>query len=126
MTSSVQAALQQIDPVPDAYMLVLVDQPHLGPEPAQRVLAAYAQAPDRGIVIPTYQGKRGHPIILSSQYRQEVLALGPDQGLNIVTRGHPEATLEVPLADDWILHDMDYPEEYEAILKQWQQRIHAN
>ncbi len=126
MTSSVQVALQQITPVPDAYLLALVDQPHLGHEPAQRVLEAYAQTPTQGLVIPTYQGKRGHPIVLNSQYRQEVLALGREQGLNRVTRGHPETTLEIPLADDFILYDMDYPEEYEAVLKRWQQRTQAD
>lgn len=125
MTSSVQAALEQIAPVPDAYMLALVDQPHLGDEPARRVLGAYTKAPTLGLVIPTYQGKRGHPIVLSSRYRQEVLALGRDQGLNRVTRGHPEATLEIPLADDFILYDMDYPEEYEAVLKRWQERTNG-
>lgn len=126
MTTSVQVALRQITPVPDAYLLALVDQPHLGHEPAQRVLDAHAQAPNKGLVIPTYQGKRGHPIVLSSQYRQEVLALGRDQGLNRVTRGHPEATLEIPLADDFILYDMDYPEEYEAVLKRWRERTQAD
>ncbi len=127
MTSSVQVAIRHIAPVPEAYMLALVDQPHLGHEPAQRVLEAFTtQTPTPGLVIPTYQGKRGHPIILHSQYRQEVLALGRQQGLNLVTRGHPEETLEIPLADDFILQDMDYPEEYEAVLKRWQQRMNAS
>ncbi len=125
MTSSVQVAFRHINPVPEAYMLALVDQPHLGREPAQCVLEAYTQMPYQGIVIPTYQGKRGHPIILGRKYRQEVLALGRDQSLNQVTRGHPEDTLEIPLADDLILQDMDYSEEYEAVLKRWQQRTQA-
>jgi CTP:molybdopterin cytidylyltransferase MocA len=127
MTSSVQVALRYIAPVPKAYLFALVDQPHLGHEPVQRVLEAFmTQTPPKGLVIPTYQGKRGHPIILSCKYRHEVLALGPQQGLNLVTRGHPEDTLEIPLADDLILQDMDYPEEYEAVLKRWQQRINAS
>jgi molybdenum cofactor cytidylyltransferase len=125
MTTSVQAALQHIAPVPEAYLLALVDQPHLSHEPAQRVLEAFTQT-QKGLVIPTYQGKRGHPIVLSCKYRQEVLALGSQQGLNLVTRGHPEDTLEIPVADDLILQDMDYPEEYEAVLKRWQQRTNTS
>ena len=122
MTSSAQAAMREISPIPEAYLLALVDQPHLGREPAQRVLEAFRQS-QKGLVIPTYQGKRGHPIALSGKYRDEALALGPDQGLNLVTRGHPDDTLEVPLADDFILQDMDYPDEYEAMLRQWRQRF---
>lgn len=121
MTTSVQAALRHITPLPDAYMLALVDQPQLGITPVQRVLTAFNQT-DKGLVIPTWKGKRGHPIILAARYRQDVLALGPDQGLNLVTRGHPDDTLELPMSDDDILRDMDYQEEYEAELQRWQSR----
>ena len=91
MTTSVQVALREITPVPDAYLLALVDQPHLHLGLIQELLAAFAR---KGLVIPTYAGKRGHPILLSATYRQEVLALGPD----MVERasGHPDDTLEVP------------------------------
>jgi len=119
MTTSVQAALRHITPLPDAYLLALVDQPQLGITPVQHVLTAFNQT-DKGFVIPTWNGKRGHPIILAARYRQDVLALGPDQGLNLVTRSHPDDTLELPMSDDDILRDMDYPEEYEAELQRWQ------
>ncbi|MGQ4809531.1 Molybdenum cofactor guanylyltransferase [Candidatus Entotheonellaceae bacterium PAL068K] len=121
MTTSVQVALRAIMPVPDAYLLALVDQPHIGPGPAQQLLAAFART-QKGIVIPTYRGQRGHPLVLASQYRQDVLALGEQQGLHLVTRGHPDDTLEVPIDDDAILRDMDYPAEYEAELQRWQQQ----
>ena len=121
MTTSVQAALRDITPIPDAYLLALVDQPHLHLEIIQQLLAAFAHT-RKGLVIPTYEGKRGHPIILSAAYRQEVLALGLDQGLNVVTRAHPDDTLEVPVPSDDILRDMDYPEDYAAELQRWRER----
>jgi molybdenum cofactor cytidylyltransferase len=121
MTTSVQAALRHITPIPDAYMLALVDQPQLGITPVQRVLTAFNQT-DKGLVIPTWKGQRGHPIILAARYRQDVLALRLDQGLNLVTRGHPDDTLELTMPDDDILRDMDYAEEYEAELQRWQSR----
>jgi molybdenum cofactor cytidylyltransferase len=124
MTTSVQAALQHITPIPDAYMLALVDQPQLGITPVQCVLSAFNQT-DKGLVIPTWNGQRGHPIVLAVRYRQDVLALGRDQGLNLVTRGHPDDTLEVPVPDDDILRDMDYQEEYEAELQRWRNRTES-
>ena len=123
MTTSVQVALREIMPIPDAYMLALVDQPHIGPGPVRVLVQAFTHA-RKGIIIPTYQGKRGHPILLASRYREAVLALAPDQGLNLVTRGHPDDTIEVPIDTDDILRDMDYPAEYEAELQRWQQRHH--
>lgn len=124
MTTSVQTALRYIAPIPDAYVLALVDQPQLGLAPLQHVLAAYQQT-SKGLVIPSWEGKRGHPILLSARYRQAVLDLRVDQGLNLVTRGYPDDTLEVPMTDDDILRDMDYQEEYEAELQRWQQRSTA-
>lgn len=121
MTTSVQVALRSLDPVPDAYLLALVDQPQIGLPVVQQLLAAYART-RKGLVIPVWQGKRGHPLLLAAAYRPAVLALMPDQGLNLVTRGHPHDTLELPIGNDDILRDMDYQEEYVAELKRWQSK----
>lgn len=127
MTTSVQAALRDITPVPDAYLLALVDQPHVSLPLLQHLLSVSATSP-KGLIIPTFDGKRGHPIVVSARYRAEILALGPDQGLNLVTRGHPDDTLEVPVDNADILRDMDYPEDYVAALQRWhaQQESHAS
>ena len=119
MTSSVQVALRSLDPVPDAYLLALVDQPQIGLLVVQQLLAAHART-RKGLVIPVWQGKRGHPLLLAAAYRPAVLALTPDQGLNVVTRGYPRDTLELPIASDDILRDMDYQEDYVAELRRWQ------
>jgi molybdenum cofactor cytidylyltransferase len=124
MTTSVQVALRQITPLPDAYLLALVDQPNIGLGPIRRLVDAFAHT-HKGILIPTYQGKRGHPLLLAVRYRDAVLALGPQQGLNLVTRTHPEDTLEVSMESDDILRDMDYQADYEAELQRWQQRTQA-
>lgn len=122
MTTSVQVALAALTPIPDAYLMALVDQPQISPGLVQQVVEAFVRT-RKGIVIPTYRGKRGHPILLASRYRQEVLELGSDQGLNLVTRGHPDDTLEVAVGTDDILRDMDYQAEYEAELRRWRQRL---
>lgn len=121
MTSSVQVALRSLDPVPDAYLLALVDQPHIGLQVIQQLLAAHART-RRGLVIPVWQGKRGHPLLLAAAYRAAVLALEPDQGLNVVTRGFAHDTLELPIETDDVLRDMDYREDYEAELQRWRSR----
>ena len=121
MTTSVQVALRSLDPVPDAYLLALVDQPQIGLPVVQLLLAAHART-RKGLVIPVWQGKRGHPLLLAAAYRPAVLALTPDQGLNVVTRGYPQDTLELPIGNDDILRDMDYQEEYVAELKRWQSK----
>ena len=121
MTTSVQVALRLLNPVPDAYLLGLVDQPQIGLPVIRKLLAAHVHS-RKGMVIPVCQGKRGHPLLLASTYRAAVLALGPDQGLNVVTRGYPEDTLELAVESDDILRDMDYHDDYVAELQRWTSR----
>ena len=121
MTTSVQVALRALHPVPDAYLLALVDQPQIGLPVVRKLLAARAHS-GKGMVIPTYEGKRGHPLLLASTYRAAVLGLGPDEGLNVVTRGYPDDTLELAVDSDDVLRDMDYRDDYEAELRRWTSR----
>ena len=121
MTSSVQVALRSLDPVPDAYLLALVDQPQIDLPVVQQLLEAHVRT-RKGLVIPVWRGKRGHPLLLAAAYRPAVLALTPDQGLNVVTRGHPQDTLELPVGSDDVLRDMDYQEEYVAELQRWRSK----
>jgi molybdenum cofactor cytidylyltransferase len=110
MSTSVQCGLRAAGPAA-AYLICLGDQPRLagllGP-----LLEAAARSPNKGIFIPTYQGKRGHPLLIRRAYVEEIMALPPDQGLNTVTRRHPHDTLEVPVAERAALEDLDTPADY--------------
>lgn len=121
MTTSVQVALRALDPVPDAYLLALVDQPQIGLPVVRQLLAAHART-RKGLVIPVWQGKRGHPMLLAAAYRPAVLALTAEQGLNVITRGYPHDTLELPVGSDDVLRDMDYQEDYVAELQRWRSK----
>ena len=117
MLSSVQCAVQEIDAESD-YLICLGDQPRLSGSVVEQVLQARTQV-DKGIIIPTVNGKRGHPVLIRNVYRAEILGLPRDVGLNAVTRGHPEDTYELPVAEDAILTDMDTPADYQRELEQW-------
>ena len=110
MLASIQCGIRAAGQA-DAYLICLADQPGIEPATVDAVLVA-AAGTAAGIVIPTYQGRRGHPILLRRGYRQKILALAEDQGLHRVTRGYPEDTLEVAVGDPQILSDMDTPADY--------------
>lgn len=110
MLTSVQAGIRAVERA-DGYLICLGDQPGIPAAVVENVLAAATHSA-AGIVIPSYGGRRGHPVFVRGAYREEILSLSEDQGLNVVTRGYPEDTLEVPVDEAWILKDMDTPEEY--------------
>ena len=117
MLSSVQCGVRAVDRAAD-YLICLGDQPRLSKAVVEQVLQRKNQR-DAGIIIPTTNGKRGHPVLISNAYRAEILALPPGVGLNAVTRGHPEDTCELPVAEPAILTDMDTPADYQRELNHW-------
>lgn len=117
MLSSIQCAVRAVDTEAD-YLICLGDQPRLSGAVVEQVLQARTQV-DEAIIIPTANGKRGHPVLIRNAYRAEILGLPLDVGLNAVTRGHPEDTCELPVAEDAILIDMDTPADYRRELEQW-------
>ncbi len=117
MLSSVQRAVRAVDTEAD-YLICLGDQPRLSGAVVEQVLQARKQVGE-GIIIPTANGKRGHPVLICNAYRAEILGLPLDVGLNAVTRGHPEDTYELPVAEEAILTDMDTPADYRRELERW-------
>ena len=115
MLTSVQSGICAA-PGAVGYLVCLGDQPGLSRGLVEAVLRAAGEA-GRGIVVPTFGGRRGHPVYFAARYRDEVLALGLERGLNVVTRGHPADTLELGVPDPQIVTDIDTPEDYAAFLR---------
>ena len=57
-----------------AFALMLVDQPFITSDLINRVIEAYQQT-EKGIAVPSYNYKRGHPVIFDEKYASDILAL---------------------------------------------------
>jgi molybdenum cofactor cytidylyltransferase len=65
--------------------------------------------------VPTHQGRRGHPALIGWEHVAAIRATPSDQGLNAYLRSRPKETLELPVASDSVLADLDTPEDYERL-----------
>ena len=115
MTSSIQCGIAAAPSAASGYLIVLGDQPAIDGRAVATVVDT-ASTTDKGIVIPRFAGRRGHPIYLAAKYGEVIARLRPDQPLNLVTRGYPQDTFEVDVEDARILEDMDTPEDYQREL----------
>lgn len=116
MLSSVQTGLGMLSPNTDAFLLALVDQPMVTTAVIDQLIAAWEKG-DRGIIVPTFNGKSGHPVIISAGYIDDIMQLddsSPD-GLRGFIQSHGRDVLEVPVATDAILEDIDSPADYERL-----------
>ncbi|KAF0247264.1 MAG: molybdenum cofactor cytidylyltransferase [bacterium] len=111
MTSSIQAGLKVVNPNAKAFLIALVDQPHIPTELINQLIESYYQN-QALIVKPNYKGKSGHPIIIDVHCKEEILNLPIETGLNQVTRKYFEETLLVLVTSSVVLEDFDTPEDY--------------
>ena len=119
MASSLRRGLLAMDPSSEAFLVLLADQPGIGPEIVNTIIRSFRQAdPKRGLVRPVYRGRRGHPVLIGAQYRKEALRLTGDVGARQILMNHPEDILEVEMESDVILRDIDTPDEYRKYTKQ--------
>ena len=116
MLSSVQAGFKALPAAAEAAVVMLGDQPFLPAKVVDAIVEAYGES-RKGIVVPAFRGRRGHPVLIDLRYRDEVLALDPAEGLRQLMRAHPEAIFEAEVEDANILRDLDVPEDYANELK---------
>jgi molybdenum cofactor cytidylyltransferase len=117
MLSSVKCGFRSL---PDDFEAALVfqgDQPMISPETVNEVITAYRKS-GKGIVIPVFSKKRGHPLLIDRKYRSEVEKLNPDEGLRSLAAKFSNDILEVNVESQEILKDIDTQEDYMNELNQ--------
>lgn len=111
MLSSVKTGFRSLPEIFDAALVFQGDQPMISTEAVNIVIKAFRQS-HQGIVIPVFQKRRGHPLLVSYKYREAIENLEEQEGLRGLARKFPEDVLEVDVSMPSILEDIDTPEEY--------------
>ena len=120
MLSSVRCGLNAIVQQCKAVLVALGDQPSVTTKLIDQMLQTFAST-EKQILVPLYQGKRGHPIMFSAAYRKEILTHYDDVGLRGLLYVHKDDIFELSVTASGVLSDMDYPEDYQrelALLKE--------
>lgn len=116
MLSSLQAGLRAAPAQASAALLALGDQPFLEAALVEQLVAAYAGGRAQ-IVAPSYQRRRGHPLLIGRAYWDAILALADGQTLRGLLRQAGDSIAYVETSNPAVLHDMDTPDEYRRRLE---------
>ena len=119
MLSSVKCGF---DNLPSDFKAVLVfqgDQPLITPDVINSVIDTYISS-GKGLVIPVYKGKRGHPLLIDVKYRHELEKITPDEGLHSLQSKFKDDVQDVSTDEPGILRDFDTFEEYNKGINQIQ------
>lgn len=102
----------------DAFSLMLVDQPFITSTLINKVIDAYTKT-DKSIVLPSYNNRRGHPVIFHRNYAEKILALGADSGgVRELYASYSDDIYYVNVDTDAVLRDIDYMEDYKKAIKE--------
>ena len=113
-STSVRAGLRSVDRSAHAACFVPCDQPFLDAATVDRLVRSFD--PDcRPIVVPTFGGRRGAPVLFARQFFEELLTIEGDQGGRQLLSKHADLVSEVELAHEKPLLDVDTMDELDRL-----------
>ncbi len=111
-----RAVAQRHSPTPaDGWLLSPADHPLLEPRVLGQLVEAWACS-NRPILLPTFEGQRGHPTFFRWALADSVFNLPPCAGINQLVRAHGDQMALIPVDSKAVLLDLDTPEDYERLL----------
>jgi molybdenum cofactor cytidylyltransferase len=116
MLSSVQWGFQKLPRQAKAALVFLGDQPGIASETINAVIRSYKKS-HKGLVLPIFRGRPGHPLLIAMKYRREVGELDSEIGLRHLLALHPDDLEKVEVADPGILRDIDDWQDYRKELR---------
>lgn len=117
MLSSVQCGFRNLPEDVEAVLVFQGDQPFIAPRVTDSIIEAY-RASGKGIVMPVFNGRRGHPLLLRIRYREQVEKLDPGEGLRSIAYLYSEDVLEIVTDNQGILRDFDTYDDYKKEINQ--------
>jgi molybdenum cofactor cytidylyltransferase len=110
--SSIIKGLRTIETFhPDAVLVHPVDHPLISSMLVNSIIDAFADS-SAPIVLPVFNGRRGHPVLFSASLFDELMAAPPNVGARSVVWAHARDVREVETNEEGVVLDVDTPEEY--------------
>jgi molybdenum cofactor cytidylyltransferase len=113
--SSIQAAMRSLPPGTDGILLCLIDHPLISGPLVQELIEHFYKS-RKPIVLPVYQGRRGHPVIFSATLYEELLRAPVETGARAVVWAHAGDVAEVSTNEEGCVLNLNDPETFNQAL----------
>jgi CTP:molybdopterin cytidylyltransferase MocA len=113
MGVSIAAGVGQLPPSCQAVLIALSDHPAVPAAVVSRLIQAW----ENGVrlVIPTWQQRGGHPVLVDLSLRSELLDLSWTGGLRALFEARKNEVERVPVDSPFVARDMDTWDDYHAL-----------
>ncbi|HSB33972.1 MAG TPA: nucleotidyltransferase family protein [Nitrospirota bacterium] len=119
MAESVRIGLKQIRHYTSSVLVCLSDNPLVSAETVRSILREHQAFPGK-IIVPEYDGRRGHPSLFPRNILDEIFT---GVTLRDIVRKDPSRVRPVTVGDEGVVLDMDTREDYEMILNRFQKNV---
>ncbi|HEU4933233.1 MAG TPA: nucleotidyltransferase family protein [Pyrinomonadaceae bacterium] len=113
MGASIALGVRELPDDAQATFIALADHPAVPAAVVSTIIEEWTQG--ARIVIPTWQGRGGHPVLVDLSFRPELLNLPASGGLRALFEAHREAVRRVPVDSPFVARDMDTWDDYRAL-----------
>ena len=116
MNVSVAVGVQELPPTAKATLIALADHPAVPPTVVSSLIKTWQNG--ASLVIPTWQDRGGHPVLVDLRYRTELENLDPNRGLRALFEAHRDELKRVPVESPYVARDMDTWDDYSALYQE--------
>ncbi|MGC1688211.1 MAG: nucleotidyltransferase family protein [Candidatus Acidiferrales bacterium] len=107
--SSIQTGLRSLEGMEvEGALICPVDHPLVTQHLVSSMIEAF-DATNCAIILPTYHGRRGHPVLFSSMLFSELMAAPMETGARTVVRAHANDIASVPTEEEGVILNLDDP-----------------
>ena len=116
MNVSIAAGVGALADSTRATLIALADHPAVPPTVVSKLIAEWRNGAP--LVIPTWQERGGHPVLIDLRFREELQNLDPIHGLKALLTAHRDEVKRLPVDSPFVARDMDTWDDYHALYKE--------
>ena len=113
--TSLKAGIMAVPQEADAAIICLGDMPQVDAPLINKLIAAFNPESGALVVVPSIDGRRGNPVVWSRRFFHDLMSIQGDVGARYLIGSYAEAVVEVPVAGEAALTDVDTPESLSAV-----------
>ena len=91
--------------------------PNIDNQVINRMINSFNPSKNNSIIIPTFNGKKGNPILLARNFFPDILRVKGDKGAKDIILNNKKSILEIPQKNSSVLNDIDTKEDLSLYLK---------
>jgi len=116
MDVSIGIGVGELPASTDAVLIALADHPAVPPTVVSTLISEWQNG--ASLVIPTWQNRGGHPVLIDFRYRSELQNLPPERGLRAFFEAHRNGVKRVPVESPFVARDMDTWDDYRSLYQE--------